>query len=46
VITRNYASGSDAFKKKFGLKDGGEDFLIGTKTASGFKIFRCRTEWV
>ncbi len=42
VITRNYASGSDAFKKKFGLKDGGEDFLIGTKTASGFKIFWCK----
>ncbi|MFT4859269.1 MAG: 16S rRNA G966 N2-methylase RsmD [Algoriphagus sp.] len=44
VITRNYASGSEAFKKKFGLKDGGEDFLIGTKTESGFKIFWCRTE--
>jgi 16S rRNA G966 N2-methylase RsmD len=42
VITRNYASGSDAFKKKFGLKDGGEDFLIGTKTESGFAIFWCR----
>ncbi|MDG1279602.1 MAG: class I SAM-dependent methyltransferase [Algoriphagus sp.] len=42
VITRNYASGSDAFKKKFGLKDGGDDFLIGTKTASGFKVFWCR----
>lgn len=42
VITRNYASGSDAFKKKFGLKDGGEDFLIGTKTESGFVIFWCR----
>jgi 16S rRNA G966 N2-methylase RsmD len=42
VITRNYASGSDAFKKKFGLKDGGEDFLIGTKTESGFKVFWCK----
>ncbi|WP_075349125.1 class I SAM-dependent methyltransferase [Algoriphagus marinus] len=42
VITRNYASGSDAFKKKFGLKDGGDDFLIGTKTASGFKVFWCK----
>ncbi len=42
VITRNYASGSDAFKKKFGLKDGGEDFLIGTKTESGFTIFWCK----
>ncbi len=42
VITRNYASGSDAFKKKFGLKDGGGDFLIGTKTESGFKVFHTR----
>lgn len=42
VITRNYASGSDTFKKKFGLKDGGDDFLIGTKTGSGFKVFWCR----
>jgi len=42
VITRNYATGSDAFKKKFGLKDGGEDFLIGTKTVSGFTIFWCK----
>jgi len=39
VITRNYAYGSDAFKKKFGLKDGGDDFLIGTKTESGFTHF-------
>jgi 16S rRNA G966 N2-methylase RsmD len=42
VITRNYASGSDAFKKKFRLKDGGGDFLIGTKTESGFKVFHTR----
>jgi 16S rRNA G966 N2-methylase RsmD len=42
VITRNYAYGSDAFKKKFGLKDGGDDFLIGTKTESGFTIFWCK----
>ncbi len=42
VITRNYATGSDELKKKLGLKDGGEDFLIGTKTESGFKVFWCR----
>ena len=42
VITRNYASGPDTFKKKFGLKDGGDDFLIGTKTGSGFKVFWCK----
>ncbi len=39
VITRNYATGSEELKKKLGLKDGGEDFLIGTKTESGFKVF-------
>ena len=42
VITRNYATGSEEFKKKLGLKDGGEDFLIGTRTGSGFKVFHCR----
>ncbi|REG92131.1 class I SAM-dependent methyltransferase [Algoriphagus antarcticus] len=42
VITRNYATGSEALKKKLGVKDGGEDFLIGTKTQSGFKLFLCR----
>lgn len=39
VITRNYASGSEILKKKLGVKDGGEDYLIGTKTLSGFKSF-------
>src|SRR5690606_5521849 len=42
VITRNYASGSEVLKKKLGVKDGGEDFLIGTKTQSGFKVIWCR----
>ncbi|MFC3879506.1 class I SAM-dependent methyltransferase [Algoriphagus namhaensis] len=42
VILRNYAQGANEFKKKFGLKDGGEDFLIGTKSPSGFKVFWCR----
>jgi 16S rRNA G966 N2-methylase RsmD len=42
VITRNYATGADDFKKKFGLKDGGEDFLIGTKTESGFTVFHSK----
>ncbi|UZD21211.1 class I SAM-dependent methyltransferase [Algoriphagus halophytocola] len=42
VITRNYASGSEILKKKLGVKDGGEDFLIGTKTQSGFKVFWCK----
>ena len=42
VITRNYATGSEELKKKLGLKDGGEDFLIGTRTGSGIKIFWCK----
>ncbi|WP_144606271.1 class I SAM-dependent methyltransferase [Algoriphagus algorifonticola] len=42
VITRNYLMGTDALKKKMGVKDGGEDFLIGTKTLSGYKLFWCR----
>lgn len=42
VITRNYAIGAEPLKKKLGLKDGGEDFLIGTKTQLGFKIYWCR----
>ncbi|MEB2774946.1 class I SAM-dependent methyltransferase [Algoriphagus sp. D3-2-R+10] len=44
VITRNYATGSEVLKKKLGVKDGGEDFLIGTKTQSGFKVFWCKME--
>jgi hypothetical protein len=42
VICRNYVSGAEELKKKLGMKDGGEDFLIGTKTGSGFKVFWCR----
>jgi 16S rRNA G966 N2-methylase RsmD len=42
VICRNYVTGAEELKKKLGLKDGGEDFLIGTKTASGFKLYRCK----
>ena len=42
VICRNYSIGAEELKKKFGLKDGGEEFLIGTKTGSGYKVFWCR----
>lgn len=42
VICRNYVTGAEDLKKKLGLKDGGEDFLIGTKTGSGYKVFWCR----
>ncbi len=42
VICRNYVTGAEELKKKLGLKDGGEDFLIGTKTESGYKVFWCK----
>lgn len=42
VITRNYVQGANELKKKLGLKDGGEDFLIGTKTSSGYKLVWCK----
>ncbi|MDA0315500.1 MAG: RsmD family RNA methyltransferase [Bacteroidetes bacterium] len=41
VICRNYSTGAEELKKKLGLKDGGEDFLIGSKTASGYKLYWC-----
>lgn len=42
VLFRNYATKPENFKKKFGLKDGGEDYLIGTKSQSGYKVFWCK----
>lgn len=42
VICRNYSIKAEELKKKLGLKDGGEDFLIGTKTGSGYKVFWCK----
>ncbi|WP_288372220.1 class I SAM-dependent methyltransferase [uncultured Algoriphagus sp.] len=42
VITRNYVLGADSLKKKMGLKDGGDDFLIATKTMKGYKVFWCK----
>jgi hypothetical protein len=42
VLCRNYVTGAEELKKKFGLKDGGDDFLIGTKSQSGVKVFWCK----
>ena len=42
VICRNYSMGAEELKKKLGLKDGGEDFLIGTKTESRYTVFWCK----
>lgn len=42
VICRNYVTGAEELKKKLGVKDGGEDFLIGTKSLSGFKLYACK----
>jgi len=41
VITRNYALSTDDLKKKYRLKDGGNDFLIGTKVGEKFVLFSC-----
>jgi predicted O-methyltransferase YrrM len=35
VLTRNYSLSPEDLKKKYKLKDGGEDYLIGTKTMKG-----------
>jgi len=42
VICRNYVMGAEELKKRFDLKDGGEGYLIGTKTSSGPKLFVCK----
>lgn len=42
VITRNYPLSSEQLKKKFGLKDGGDQFLIGATLMDGKKVLlRC-----
>jgi 16S rRNA G966 N2-methylase RsmD len=41
VICRNYSTGAEELKKKLGVKDGGDDFLIGSKTATGYKLYWC-----
>jgi 16S rRNA G966 N2-methylase RsmD len=42
VLARNFSIGAEELKKKFGLRDGGNDFLIATKTLQSFKIFQCQ----
>jgi 16S rRNA G966 N2-methylase RsmD len=42
VICRNYVLGAEELKKKLGVKDGGEDYLVGTQTATGFKLYWCK----
>ena len=42
VITRNYSLKAEAFKKKFNLKDGGEEFLIGTKEGEKYRVYHCK----
>ena len=37
VVTRNYPLSTEQLKKKYGLKDGGEEFLIGTTLMDGKK---------
>lgn len=42
VICRNYSLGAAELKKKWGLKDGGTDYLIGALTERGYKLFWCK----
>lgn len=39
VITRNYILSPDEFKKKYKLKDGGTQFLIGTKSGEKYVLY-------
>ena len=42
VITRNFALSATQLKKKFGLRDGGDQFLIGATLLDGKKVLlRC-----
>jgi hypothetical protein len=38
VITRNFPLSSSQLKKKFKLKDGGDNFLIGTTLFDGTRV--------
>lgn len=42
VICRNYSSGAEELKQKLGVMDGGEDFIIGTMTSTGYKLYWCK----
>jgi 16S rRNA G966 N2-methylase RsmD len=42
VIARNFALSAEEIKKKFRLKDGGDDFLICTKVGDNYKVFHAR----
>lgn len=42
VIARNYSLGAEELKKKFGLRDGGNDFLIASQTNLRYGIWICR----
>jgi len=42
VICRNYSLGAAELKKKWSLKDGGTDYLIGAQIGLGYKLFWCK----
>lgn len=42
VISRNFALSAEEIKRKFKLKDGGEDFLICTKVGESYRVFHGR----
>lgn len=41
VITRNYALRAEDLKKKYRLRDGGNQYLIGTRSEAGYRLFVC-----
>ena len=42
VLTRNYSLKAEDLKKKYQLKDGGNDYLIGANSGGEFKLWHCR----
>jgi 16S rRNA G966 N2-methylase RsmD len=42
VLTRNYSLKAEALKKKYQLKDGGDDYLIGANSNGEYKLWKCK----
>lgn len=41
VISRNHAWTAPEIKQRFGLRDGGDQYLLASKTPSGYGMWRC-----
>jgi hypothetical protein len=42
VLARNFSIGAEEFKKKFGLRDGGNHFLIASQTNQRYGVWICK----